>query len=72
MELHERQKIVREAKLALSEKVLEWMQEYTDSLTFAEELSVVSGELGDYLKRMAKYQIRRDRHGDDQKPGGLA
>ena len=38
MQLHEREKVVREAKLALSEKILEWMEEHSDKLTFAEEL----------------------------------
>lgn len=72
MKIHEREKTVRQAKRVLSEKLLEWMQEYAEKLTFAEELRVVGGELGDYISRMAKYQIRRDRHGDDNKPGGLA
>jgi hypothetical protein len=72
MRLHEREKIVREAELALSEKLLEWMQEYSDKLTFGEELRVISKELGGTVSRMAKYEIRRERHGDDSKPGGLA
>lgn len=72
MKLHEREKIVRDAKLALSKKILEWMQEHSEKLTFAEELRVVGGELGDYISRMAKYEIRRERHGDDSRPGGLA
>lgn len=72
MRLHPREQIVRKAKLALSEKLIEWMREHGETLTFAEELRVVGGELGDYISRMAKYEIRKERHGDDQKPGGIA
>jgi len=72
VKLHPREEKVRQARLALSEKLIEWMREGADELTFAEELRVVGGELGDYVGRMAKYEIRRERHGDDQKPGGMA
>ena len=72
MKLHEREKVVHEAKMDLAEKVLEWMQTHRKNLTTAEELKVVSGEFGDYMQRMAKYAIRRERHGDENQPGGLA
>lgn len=71
MRVHEREKIVREAQSDLSEKLLDWMTKHDDQLTFAEELRVIAGVLGDHLSQMAKYEIRRERHGDENKPGGL-
>ena len=72
MKLHEREKLVRAAGMDLSGKLLEWMSEGQPQLTGGEELKVVGGELGRYVSQMAKYQIRRERHGDEDTPGGLA
>lgn len=72
MRLHEREKLVREAGADLKSALIEWSRKFGERLTFAEEIKIVSGELGDWLGSMAKYAIRAERHGDTSKPGGLA
>ena len=71
MKLHEREEIVRKAEADFLAKMLDWMQEWGDQLTDGEELRVVGGLLGGHLTTMAKYQIREERHGDEDTPGGL-
>lgn len=68
--LHEREAVVREAKLKLSEAVQEWGKGH--DLTQFEYLQVVQGVLGDEILGACKYAIRVERHGDPNKPGGLA
>jgi len=72
MQLHEREKMVRQAEIDLSEKMLDWMREWSSKLTEGEELKVVQKELNRFVASTAKYMIRRERHGDEDKPGGLA
>jgi hypothetical protein len=71
MKLHEREEVVQRARIALSKALLGWLCEYGEELTFGEELSIVQGELGTQISSMAKYKIRHERHGDEDKPGGL-
>lgn len=72
MKLHEREKLIREAEFALKSALIDWSSSFGDKITFAEEIRIVSGELGGWLGSAAKYAIREERHGDTSKPGGLA
>lgn len=71
MRLHRREKIVSDARLLLSEKIVEWIRsKEAAALTDAEYLQVVAGELGDTLTGHLKLVIRNERHGDGDTPGG--
>jgi hypothetical protein len=66
--IHPREKIVDSAERKLSECLREIR---SSDLTDAEYISVVADAFGQALGRMAKYQIRYERHGDTDKPGGV-
>lgn len=68
--LHEREAIVREAKLKLSEAVQEWGK--GQDLTQFEYIQVVQSVLGEAVMSTCRYGIRVERHGDPEKPSGLA
>jgi hypothetical protein len=51
------------------EKLLDWRRDH--DLTTAELFSILGGTLGDQIAGIAKYLIREERHGDQDKPGGL-
>lgn len=72
MKLHEREKLTREASASLKESMIAWAKQYSERLTFAEEIKIVTSELSDWILGMTKYAIRDERHGDTSKPGGLA
>lgn len=69
--LHPREQLVREAVSALKSMLIKWCQKHGKELTFAEEVSIVSRVMGDWLRISAKYAIRKERHGDTNKPGEL-
>ena len=71
VKIHKREEIVRKAESDLRGKMLDWMEAWNSELTAGEELRVVGGVLGGHLTTMAKYQIREERHGDGETPGGL-
>lgn len=69
MRLHPREEIVTRARVDLMEKLLDWRRDH--DLTTAELFSILGGILGDQIAGIAKYLIREERHGDQDKPGGL-
>lgn len=68
MKIHPREAIVRGARHKLSAAVLDAVK----GLTAAEATQVVTGALTDYILTSCKYDIRLERHGDTEEPGGLA
>lgn len=68
MRLHPREQPVTEARIDLMQRYLDWQRAH--DLTDAEHLSVVAGVFGDSIGNIAKYQIRQERHGDTDTPGG--
>jgi hypothetical protein len=64
--IHPRVKLVREAQIKLSGAISEAIRE----LTVAESLQVINGVMSDRIGTILKYEIRRERHGDTDKPGG--
>lgn len=70
MRLHERERQVSMARIDLVKAWLD-IQEKHD-LTQGECLSVLASFVGTDLGLMAKFMIRQERHGDPDKPGGLA
>jgi len=69
--LHKREKPVKEAELALRERLLNWEKDWIEKLTTAEYLSVLVRVLSETLQSILKYAIRQERHGNTNKPGGL-
>jgi hypothetical protein len=68
--MHPREKVVRQARIALMEALGAWQEAHED-LTDAELLSLLSGELHSQISGVVKYMIRFERHGDTDTPGGL-
>lgn len=63
--LHEREMSVQRAHLELTQAFLNIAEKY--GLTYGEIVAWHAAELGS----TAKYMIRRERHDDPNKPGGL-
>lgn len=59
MKLHERARIVTDARLEFDQFVLDWIQKH--DLTYGELFSI----FGQSIANNAKYQIRAERHPDD-------
>lgn len=68
--IHHREKLVREAESRLRGAIVDAGIHKLD-LSEAEYLQVVSTVLHEQLSTTLKYAIRRERHGDTDKPGGL-
>jgi hypothetical protein len=66
--LHPRELLVKEAE----RKVRDAIYGSTKDLTVFERISVVTNVLTDHVLASCKYGIRLERHGDPNKPGGLA
>lgn len=66
--IHQRERIVTEAKL----KVSKAFDEATKDLTDGERLQIAAQVFSSYVGDTAKYMIRMERHGDPSKPGGFA
>jgi hypothetical protein len=67
--IHPRETVVREAAQKLRSHLLTVVQE--SDLTEGEQLRVISEVYSDWVASMAKYMIRHERHGNENKPGGL-
>jgi hypothetical protein len=71
--MHEREAGVRAAEADLQSRLLEWQKSsVVEDLTPLEMMRVVQSVLGDELSSMIKYEIRYERHGDYDSPGGRA
>lgn len=68
MRIHPREKKVQKAERALIETLMEVMRM---DLTNAEYLQVLNSVFSDAIALNLKHQIRQERHGDKDKPGGL-
>jgi hypothetical protein len=68
--LHARERVVTDARLELTEAVIDWRRKH-DDLTWGELFSIVGEVLGGQVTGLAKYLIREERHGDQDKPGGI-
>lgn len=67
--LHPRERVVRQAQLDLMEALNDWQRDH--ELTDAEYVSLVANELGSRIGSLTRMQIRTERHGTTDKPGGL-
>ena len=67
MGLHPREQIVVDAEIELRSTMLRIMAR----LTTGELLAVVSRVLGEQIGGAAKFMIRRERHGNEDHPGGM-
>ncbi|KKN07250.1 hypothetical protein LCGC14_1068900 [marine sediment metagenome] len=65
---HEREKLVTSAEIELQKAALEISKE----LTTAEYLRVLANVFGGAINSIAKYEIRQERHGNTETPGGWA
>ena len=70
MRIHKREFTVRQAELEITEAV----HKITDKhkLTTWEMLRVVNVALSGVIGSIVRYEIRNERHGNYDKPGGLA
>lgn len=69
MRIHQRESLVRDVKNKLSQAFLDTFK--GAELTNAEELKIVNEVSSDWIGSILKYQIREERHGDTDTPGGL-
>lgn len=65
--IHPREKIVREAEAGIRLAV----EKHTKDLTLFERMKVITQVLSNEIGGDCKYQIRYERHGDYETPGGL-
>jgi hypothetical protein len=68
MKLHPREQLVMKERHKLERALLDFME---SDVTDAEYISVLSDVFGTAIATRAKYMIRRERHGNTDKPGGL-
>lgn len=66
--IHPREELVKKAELKIQEVFLE----VTEGLTTGEVLRVCASVFGSQVGTIAKYAIRRERHGNSDRPGGWA
>lgn len=67
--IHPRELVCNKARTDLDEAVAGALEKH--ELTEAEELRVLNEVFHRYIGSIAKYAIRRERHGNEDKPGGL-
>lgn len=67
MRIHHREALVKEAGRKIREAVLE----ATTGLTIAESIQVITHALSSEVLGIVKYEIRQERHGNTETPGGL-
>jgi hypothetical protein len=74
MKIHEREQLTRAARLHLMKFLLEFDEFEHEGmrLTGLEYTQLIQQELGNTLDRYFKYQLRIERHGDDQTPASIA
>ena len=70
MQIHKREQITQQANYDLTKSLLHITEEH--DLTEGEYLQLIGDVFGGALTSQAKYQIRMERHGNENKPGGLA
>lgn len=70
MRLHEREPIVLKASADLRMAVVDWEREH--DLSNLEAHAVILDVLGTELGQYFKYEIRMERHGNYDEPGGVA
>ena len=66
--IHPRERLVKEAEMKIKTAIVEAVKD----LTQAESISVVAHVLGDEICGVMKYEIRHERHGNHDTPGGWA
>ena len=71
--VHEREQIVRAADLKLQEALLAWQKSpEVKELTGPEYVQILTDQLSSRVLGWAKFEIRFERHGDYETPGGWA
>jgi len=68
MHIHEREKPCRDA----ASEIRDVLHKATEDLTLWETISVVTSVFQEFLGGIAKYEIRHERHGNYDTPGGWA
>lgn len=68
--IHPRRQQCVQARLDIEKAILEITQKH--ELTEAESLMAINGACSGQIGHIIKYAIRRERHGDEDKPGGWA
>jgi hypothetical protein len=68
VKLHPREDLIDQAESILIKAISDFNK---IGLTNAECISVIADVLGTAITTRTKYMIRRERHGDGNKPGGL-
>jgi hypothetical protein len=69
MRQHAREQILAMAEIDLREAIFEWAKNH-QALTSAEYLKVLLGVCHDQVQSLLKIEIRIERHGDANEPGG--
>lgn len=70
MRIHPRQKLLKEAESIIAAAILNVV--VNGKLTGAEYVQVLTKVFSESILDHTKYEIREERHGDKEKPGGLA
>jgi len=68
--IHERESLVKSAELQLREAIVEMMKSW--DLTTFETIQVFNKVMSEEIASVVKYQIRFERHGNYDTPGGWA
>ena len=68
--IHPRERPCRTARLEIEEAIMEIAVKH--ELTTAEQIRVINAACSTQIGSIAKYAIRHERHGDEDKPGGWA
>jgi len=69
MRLHAREVVVTEAEIELRTAVNEWSKKHSE-LSSAEYLKILLGVCHDQAQSLLKIEIRLERHGNADTPGG--
>ena len=72
MKLHERYVIVKQQKRELDSLVFDYLFDDSRDLTQGERIRIISEIFSDLIASEAKYMIRAERHGDENKKGDEA
>jgi hypothetical protein len=68
MKIHPREQLIKEIEMKLKTAIVEATRE----LTTAETIQLVNHVCRDEIAGIVKYQIRMERHGNTNTPGGMA
>ena len=71
MRLHPREIDLDKASAKLKLAILDAVDELPDDITDGEYIKIINGISYELIASWAKYQIREERHGDEDTPGGL-